>query len=211
MREPKEDVRTKIYRETENGCKHGNRAYQRYFRDFVVVRSIDGKGKFRVKHVYTGVYYSQDLPHSQKVLLRIGLILLWLAAATVFAASACAKLEINRVWYVALGQAGMLLSLGWYAFRMILYLTAPEKMTVGDWQSGPRGVKRNGLCAAIICAVTALLTAVAAGLNTASGWSGMICAAGCVICGGMMFMAYRIEARVNYVNAYEQAPELRQN
>lgn len=205
MRETEEDIRTKIYRESEECPKPCNRAYRRYFRDFTVIRSVGENGKVRIKHVYTGEYYYQDLNRRQKIFLRIGLILLWLTAVTVFVACASVKLEINRIWYVVLGQAGMLVSLGWYAFRMILYLTAPAKMTAGDWRSGPRGVKRSGFCAAICCFLAGVLTITATSLSASSEETGVLCGIGCMICGGMMILAYRLEANVTYVKTFDES------
>lgn len=205
MTELEEDVRAKIYRENEDGCKPGNRAYQRYFKDFTVVRIVGKNGKPHLEHVYKGAYYKQDLCRRQKMLLRIGLIFLWVAAVMIFVICASAKLEVNRVWYVALGQAGMLLSLGWYAFCMVLYLTAPENMTEGDWKGGPKGVRKSSFSTAVLSFVAALLTLAAIVLNDACKGTEVLCVVGYTVCGGMMLLAYHLERGVDYTNTFEKS------
>lgn len=198
MKEPKEDIRAKIYRENAEGPKPRNKAFQQHFKDFTPVRTVNENGKVRIKHIYTGEYYCQNLNGKQRILLRIVMSVSWLFAVVIFLVCASVNLEINRKWYVVLGQAGALTSLGWCAYRLFLYLTAPAKMTVGDWHSGPRGVKRSSLCCAGFLLLTAVLTVIST-ISSSSNWgNGLLCSLGYIICSGIMFLANRLETKVCY-------------
>lgn len=192
-------LRARIIR--EDGLSHGyhSRAYHRHFEGYRETEIIDAKGRTRIKRDYVGEWYSQDLTCGKRIALKITLAALWALTAAVFLFTASRTTRANASWYVTISEFGVVAGFLWTIVSLVLYLTAPEKMTIGDYRSASKGVLRGSLCIAGFSLLTMLLTALHALLGSGT-WTGeLLCCVGFLTATALAVFMNRLEANVPYI------------
>ena len=192
-------LRERIIR--EDGLSHGyhSRSYHRHFEGYRETEIIDSKGRTRIRRDYVGEWYSQDLSRGKRIALKITLAALWALTAAVFVFTASRATHANASWYVTVSEFGVVAGFLWTIVSLVLYLTAPAKMTIGDYRSASKGVLRGSLCIAGFSLLTMLLTALHAVLGSET-WTGeLLCCVGFFAAMALAVFMNRLEANVPYI------------
>ena len=192
-------LRERIIR--EDGLSHGyhSRAYHRHFEGYRETEVTDARGRTRIRRDYVGEWYSQDLSRGRRIGLKIALTALWALTVAVFVFTAARATYANASWYVAVSEFGAVAGFLWTLVSLILYLTAPVKMTVGDYRSASKGVLRGSICIAGFSILTTLLTALHAVLGSETWAAELLCCAGFLAAAALAVLMNRLEANVPYV------------
>ena len=184
-------------------------SYRRHFEGYTEYEDTNENGKTVIRRVYVGDYYRQNLPRSKRIVLRLTYIALWLLTAVVFFFCASREIGANMTWYVAAAQFAVLVGLGWMLLALFGYLTAPRDMTIGDWKSTSRSLRRGSIVAALAVELTALLTLLHLLIYGENWGLHLLCVLGYVLSGGMAVVTNRLEANAPYLvfPSTEEAPE----
>ena len=195
--------------ESATGRQYRSRAFNKYFEGYVEYREPDVNGRMRIKRVYRGLYYIQDLNIQRRILLRILYVTLFVACAALFVYCASRRMDCNTYWYVAAGQCLCMIGLVWAAYALCNYLFAPQRMTIGAWRSAVRSLQRASLFMAAATAITALMTLLYFILHRADALAHLYNIGGYLLCTGLMLSLFFIERRVPYqtVQSADPAPE----
>lgn len=202
-------IRERIIR--EDGLSHGyhSRAYHRHFEGYRETEITDAKGRTRIRRDYVGEWYSQDLSRGKRVALKFLLAGLWVLTTAVFVFTASRATYANASWYVTIGEFGSVAGFLWTVVSLVLYLTAPAKMTIGDYRSASKGVLRGSLCIAGFSLLTALLTALHAIFGSETWTAELLCCVGFLAAAALAVFMNRLEANVPYLRTpgAEEPPE----
>ena len=192
-------LRERIIR--EDGLSHGyhSRAYHRHFEGYRETEVTDAKGRTRIRRDYVGEWYSRDLDRGKRVALKLILAVLWALTAAVFVFTASRATYANAAWYVTIGEFGVVAGFLWTFVSLALYLTAPAKMTIGEYRSASKGVLRGSLCIAGFSLLTALLTALHAILGSETWNAELLCCVGFSAAAALAVLMNRLEANVPYI------------
>jgi hypothetical protein len=182
------------------GVRH-SRAYHRHFEgytEFLVARS-NGKGT-RIKRIYTGNYYRQDLFRLQRVLIRFLYLILFAGAVALYISSAILPLTGNSTWYVVLPEAFCLPFLFWIIIAFLFYMPAETDMTIADYRSSSQSLRKAALGAAISLGVTAIAALIFSLMHPFDEPTAeLLCAAKYLACGLILFAINRIERKIKYL------------
>ena len=202
-------LRERIIR--EDGLSHGyhSRAYHRHFEGYLETEITDVKGRTRIRRDYVGEWYSQNLSRGKRIALKTSLAALWALTAAVFFFTATRGTRANASWYMAISEFGVVAGFLWTFVSLVLYLTAPVKMTIGDYRSASKGVLRGSLCIAGFSILTTLLTALHAILGSETWAAELLCCAGFLAAAALAVLMNRLEANVPYIRtpSTEEGPE----
>ena len=136
-----------------------HKAYHRHFEGYVEERVTNAKGKTKIKRVYKGEYYRQNLSKVQYILLRAVYAAGMAAGIFLFVKGAAADLTSNYSIGVFAAESVTGLLMLWSVVTFLNYLMMPRAMTIGDYRYiGPSFQKalRNivvGIAAVIIITV----------------------------------------------------------
>lgn len=141
-----------------------SRAYHDYFEGYVEREVTDARGKTRIRRVYAGTWYVQDLPRGRYVLLRILYVLLFAGMAGALVLAGLLQGGAGTAFYVVLPEivTVCLLARLFYAL-FVCYLFAPKRMTIHDYRSSSGALNRTcvALTAAfLVCACATLAEAL---------------------------------------------------
>ena len=145
-----------MFPDTSNLFQHN--AYRRHFEGYVEKREATIDGKEKVRRVYKGEYYRQNLSRLQYVLLRVGYLAGMAAGIVLFVKGAVCERESNYAALVVFAQSITGLLILYSAFVLLIYLMTPRKMTIGDYKSGSiafcKALKRIGISVLAVIALT---------------------------------------------------------
>ena len=178
-----------------------SKAYHRFFEGYTEFRVPNPNGKgYTIQRVYTGNYYRQDLTKSQRVLLRLLYVVLFLCIVYFFVSCAILPVLSNSTWYVALTQAVSIVFLFWTVIAFISYLPAGQDMTINAYRSSSLALHTATLGSAVSLGVVALATLVFILLNVSTEPQVELLCAIKYLAGGLLALAMnRKEKRVNYL------------
>ena len=178
-----------------------SKAYHRFFEGYTEFRVPNPNGKgYTIQRVYTGNYYRQDLTKSQRVLLRLMYVVLFLCIVYFFVSSAILPVLSNSTWYVALTQAVSIVFLFWTVIAFISYLPAGQDMTINAYRSSSLALHTATLGSAVSLVVVALATIFFILLNQSENPQVEVLCAARYIAGGLLaLLMHEIEKRVNYL------------
>jgi hypothetical protein len=131
-------------------------SYHKYFEGTseVLTTGVDGKSK-KIVRVYTGLYYSQDMPGRQRILNRLLFAGLYIGSAVLFIFCASIKNMGNRTWFIAIPEALSFFGFFMMFYVLLNYMTTPREMTAGCFRStsGPL-IKSSRLTASALGLLT---------------------------------------------------------
>lgn len=147
-------------------------SFERQFEGYTHHVEIDSSGKKRVIHTYTGMYYQADLSLQALILRRMGYLLLYglsVAALVLYGSSG-----YQGPWggLLVLPEMMLLFLLIWTGVKLVFYITAPRKMTVGEYKSSCTALRDTAKWSAVCWAVNAVMLLLSALLHkqAASLW-----------------------------------------
>lgn len=130
---------------------HG-RAYNEYFENWLEYQVTTPKGKKRIIRVYDGAWYTHRLNNTQRRLLKGAYVLLWLLSAVLFCLGAFQWVGSNSAGYVLVTEGISVVAWIALGYNVLLYLTSPVKMTVGQYKGSSIAVQRvSRMCAIGLC------------------------------------------------------------
>lgn len=157
----KERLRDSLRNEAKQGERSvwHSKAYHRFFEGYSESRVPKSNGKgYKIQRVYTGDYYRQNLIKSQRILLRLMYLALFLTIIYLFTSSAIIPLANNTTWYVVLAQAICIPFLFWILISFFSYLPSPKDMTIHDYRSSSISLKKATMGTSIGLGLTVLAT-----------------------------------------------------
>jgi hypothetical protein len=199
----KDQLRSSLEKDRKKG-KRGlwqGKAYHRFFEGYteISVPNPDGKGS-SIQRIYTGNYYCQDLTKSQRILLRLLYVALFLGAGYLFVSNAVLPVASNSTWYVVLAQVVSVPFLFWILIAFFSYLPAGLELTINDYRSSALALQKATLGSAIALGLVALATVVFMFLNrTSEPQLELLCAVKYLAAGLLALSMNLIEKKVNYL------------
>jgi len=177
-----------------------SKAYHKFFEGYTEVRVPRSNGKgTRIKRIYTGEYYRQDLSVRNRVLIRLLYVVFFLCASLLFVSGAVEQFAGNSTWYVNLPEAASVFFLFWILIAFIEYLPAGRDMTIAEYRSSSRSLLKASIGAAICLGVTALATLLFLVLNSFTALlPGIVCIGKYISGSLMMLVLNRLEMKLKY-------------
>ena len=176
-------------------------AYHRHFEGWSEFEEQKTNGKVRIRRVYTGAWYRQDLSDRRRILLKLLFSSLFVFAAVLFIICAAQYIKSNQCWYVAITQAGAIVGLVWMGIGLFNYLTAKKNMTISEHRSSSGTLRVGSMIVSISFTAAMLMTLLFVLLEHTDIMVGreVMCAAGYLICGVAVFTVNRIEGKIRYI------------
>jgi len=176
-------------------------AYHRHFEGWSEFEEQQTNGKVRIRRVYTGAWYRQDLSSRRRILLKLLFSTLFVFAAALFIICSAQYVGSNQCWYVVITQAGAIVGIVWMGIGLFNYLTAKKNMTIAEYRSSSGTLRVGSMIAAISFAAAMLMTLLFVLLQHTEIMVGreVMCAAGYLICGVAVFTVNRIESKIRYL------------
>jgi hypothetical protein len=176
-------------------------AYHRHFEGWSEYKEQNSSGKVRIRRVYTGAWYRQDLSDRRRIFYKLLFSALFVFAAVLFIICSAQYAGSNQCWYVAITQAGAIVGLVWMGIGLFNYLTAKKSMTIADYRSSSGTLRIGSMIAALSFAAAMLMTLLFVFLQHTEIMVGreVMCAAGYLICGVAVFTVNRIERKIRYI------------
>lgn len=175
-------------------------SFERQFEGYTHHVEISATGRKRVVHTYTGMYYEPEMSVPSMILRRIVYLLLYglSVAALVFYGSYGYQSQWSKL--LVLPEMGILFSLIWTGLKLLFYVTAPRKMTVGEYKGSCLALKQSAKWVVVCWIVSACLLLLAALLSgeEISLWlpSLTMLLAGCAADAGILLLEKRVRYSV---------------
>lgn len=176
-----------------------SRFYHRCFEGYTEKEMADETGKIKINRSYTGDYYYPDMTEAERRKHKIANGFLYLAAVISYVLAGIQRVPLNTVWYIALLQTGVLLSLIWVTWPLYYYVTSDKRLTVRTYKDSSLWLKGVSLGSACLLFGIVFLSA-ASGLITGQGALGKSISvlAGYLLSGISMLTIYLYERKVSY-------------
>lgn len=176
-------------------------AYHRHFEGWSEFEEQKTNGKVKIRRVYTGAWYRQDLSDRCRILLKLLFSTLFVFAVVLFIFCSTQSVGSNQCWYVAITQAGASVGLVWMGIGLFNYLTAKKNMTISEHRSSSGTLRVGSMIVSISFTAAMLMTLLYVLLQYKEIMIGreVMCAAGYLICGVAVFTVNRIERKVRYL------------
>jgi len=196
----KERIR-KRYNSIPPDMGYHSAAYHRHFEGWSEYKEQDTNVKVRIRRVYTGAWYRQDLSDRRRILLKLLFSTLFVFAAVLFIICSAQYVGSNQCWYVAITQAGAIVGLVWMGIGLFNYLTAKKSMTIAEYRSSSGTLRVGSMIVAISFTAAMLMTLLFVLLQHKDIMFGreVMCAAGYLICGFSVFTVNRVEGKIRYI------------
>jgi hypothetical protein len=172
-------------------------AYHRHFEGYSEYYEEDNRGRLKIHRVYTGTYYSIQMPKRKRRLWKLIYVLLWLALAVVYAYSSSLRGGANLTKYGAVCSVGCIVGVAWIFLGLFAYLLAPLKMTVGEWRSSSERMRSGCLWNSVFCflyAAATIVNLVISGFTVTH----IVCIVGFVFCLLLTLTIFAMEKNVPY-------------
>jgi len=191
----------KRYNRIPPGMGYHSAAYHRHFEGWSEYKEQNSSGKVRIRRVYTGAWYRQDLSDRRRIFYKLLFSALFVFAAVLFIFYAAQYVGSNQSWYVAMTQAGGIVGLVWMGIGLFNYLTVKKNMTIAEYRSSSGTLRIGSMIAAISFTAAMLMTLLFVLLQHTEVMVGreVMCAAGYLICGVAVFTVNRIERKIRYI------------
>ena len=143
--------------ETRDPFSHSG-AYHRHFQGYAEQRVPRENGKgVRIERIYVADYYRYDESDGTWWLKKLLYAILFISAAGAVILSDSRPADINRIPAVGIAQILAFLPMIYLLYRLILQMTAPRQMTIGERDAVTAGFRK----AALLCGVYLLAMAAA--------------------------------------------------
>lgn len=176
-----------------------SRAYRRYFQDYVEIPAVQSDGKVKIQRTYVGKYYQQEIPVWKRIIVRIGYIALMATAFGLYFRSGLADLPCNRVWYVTLFQAISVSCMIYAIVGLGEYLVSFGRLTIGEYRSVTKKMRRAPYCAAAAVWLTMIASAgsfLLAPQERPESWMWFLL--DYLLAGGLLMLIPTVDRRIPY-------------
>lgn len=142
--------------ETRDPFSHSN-SYHQHFQGYAEQRVPKENGKgYRIERVYTADYYEYEETDAAWRWMKLGYVILFLLAAAVSVFADSRPMAVNRLRAVGILQILSFLPMIYLFYKLILQISAPRRMTVGERDSSAAGFRK----AALVYGVSLLAIAI---------------------------------------------------
>jgi hypothetical protein len=201
----------KRYQSMPPGKGYHSDAYHRHFEEWSEYEEQMPNGKVRIKRVYTGAWYQQDISDRRRVFLRLLFCTLFVFAAVLFIICSAQNVGSNQCWYVVITQAAAIVSLSWMGIGIFNCLTAKKRITIAKYRSSSLTLRVGSIASAVSFTAAMLMTLLFVLLEYKEMVLGreVMCASGYLICGVAVFTVNRIERKICYLEmpSGDEAPQ----
>lgn len=175
-----------------------SRSYNQQFEGYTYRTTLDSKGRKKLERVYDGVYYQAAGSAKMGFLRKIGYVLLYALSLGMLVGYGKSTFRSPWATVLVIPEMATLFSLIWLGLKLIFYVTAPGKMTIGEYKSSCLALQTATKWAASFWGIVLLLFALSlcfSGESIASwGWPGLALLAG----SSTTTTIYALEKRVSY-------------
>ena len=171
---------------------------RRWFEGYTQYETLDPDGKRVMHNVYTGYWYIQELDQRGRWQHRIAYILLSLISAALLLFGSTRVIAVNIHWPGGTPAFVGLMALAWVLYGVVNDFIVPQKRTIGDYRSSSLSIIRGGLVSAIACGVLVLVTLGYALFGSEKPGLHILSAAVELVAGGLGFLNYWYEKKVQY-------------
>ena len=175
-----------------------NKRYHDHFRGYTEVRTVDEHGHAVIERYYTSPWTVSDLSEKNYWMVRILFALLTLGSGALYIYAMSQDIPANKHWAVAIPGLPFIIFLILLIVRVGIFIAAPRKMTLWDFESSSKKLRRMALIAASVEALTGIALAVFALVTKEQVGQTLLCSL-MVIIGAICIAAiYFIEKRLPY-------------
>lgn len=175
-----------------------NRHYHKFFRGYTEVRNKNEKGRIVIERYYTKPWKVSALSTRNYWLLRALYVLLTVVSIVLYVTAMTQNIPGNRHWMVAIPGLPSVTILFLLAVMVVQYVTVPRKMTLWDYESSTKHIRRAALAAAIIQGVTALVLAGFALVTRQEVGQTLLCALLDLVAAGCSATIFFVERKAPY-------------
>lgn len=175
-----------------------NRHYHKFFRGYTEVRNKNEKGRIVIERYYTKPWKVSALSTRNYWLLRALYVLLTVVSIVLYVTAMTQNIPGNRHWIVAIPGLPTVTILFLLAVMVVQYVTVPRKMTLWDYESSTKHIRRAALAAAIIQGVTALVLAGFALVTRQEVGKTLLCALLDLVAAGCSATIFFVERKAPY-------------
>ena len=191
----------------ETGFRHSSR-YHDFFEGYTEAKVETENGKTRIMRVYTAPWIRRDLPEKEQIRLKALYWLLYLAGMALYFWRLVLPIVSNTRPYVAAPGLLSVIFLFLMLFALISYSRAKPLMTIYEYKSSAKRLRKLSLIGGCLMAATALTTLLATWIDhggAATSINALLLALSSVCVLGIWFK----EKQVPYmeVENTNQAPE----
>lgn len=129
---------------------HQSSSYHRYFEGWAEYETLTVNGKVKIKRVYVGDHHCIDLPRGTWNLLRCALWAAVILSMAIFIIGSVQNTVQNQNPLLAVLQV---VTAGGYVTMFFALGSLRTKMTIYEYKSGPRALKKSGTITAIASAL----------------------------------------------------------
>lgn len=191
-------------------------AYHRFFNGYSEIPVLDEQGRrVKIRRIYTGRLYTQQLTQAQKTGLKIGYLCLLFLACFLFIHAVVMDIPCNYIWYVSAAEALVFPGILWLVPVLISYLPANGEFKISEYRSGPRHLRYASLLCAAASAAAVCMAALSLCLDQMPFSAEFAVYTVKLLCSAALFLLVnRLEAHVPYkihssgVSAPEGAVEI---
>lgn len=134
----------------KDGEFHHSKAYHRFFAGYTEEKSVNNKGRQKIKRVYTQDYYVSGLSRRKEIGCRVLYALLTAASVFLFVKGAGTRNSLNNLMFFQLTAAAGTICYFFFAAVMIFYLIKPFHLTIYEYESTSRRIFYLGIISAVL-------------------------------------------------------------
>lgn len=176
IREINRKLRQKALGDRDSKLLHSS-FYHSFFEGFQEYKEVDQRGRTKVRRVYTGTMYRQNLNTARYLLLRFIYVLMFFGIAGMLVLAGMSQKQSGSVLYVVLPEVFTVGFLFWLLYALFVnYLFAPRKMTLNDYRTSAGSLKVCSLGLTISFGLDMCMTVLYASLQqpAAAGNEGFV-------------------------------------
>ena len=133
-----------------------NRHYHNYFRGYTEVKTTNEYGRVITKRIYTSPWTVSSLSNRNYWLVRVLFSLLVIGSIALYIFSMSRDIPGNRHWVIAIPGLPVIVFMILLIVRIGIFIAAPRKMTLWDYESTSTKLRRIALLAAAFELLTGL-------------------------------------------------------
>lgn len=181
-----------------------SRAYHKYWQGYAERTVVQPNGKTKIERYYAAPWKQPDLSGKAWIALKILYFAFAAAAIALFLLATTRDTPSNHCWYSALVGLPAGLLLFWLLAMVLNYMTAPYKMTLGEYDSR-RKLRWISVAAASMLMLVALSNVLYFLLSAEKNGMELVCAALLVLAGAMCAAIFWVEAKLSYSDIPNEA------
>lgn len=186
-----------------------NKRYHDHFRGYTEIRTTDERGHVVIERYYTSPWTVSDLSERRYWMVRVLFALLTLGSIALYIFALAQDIPANRHWAVAIPGLPAVVFIIILIVRVGIFFAAPRKMTLWDFESTSKKLRRIALITAILEALAGITTIVLAFITQDKFSQTLLCGIMVLVAAACTAAIFFIEKRLPYkeVANHTEVPE----